>query len=177
MQGERTKSIFVLLTAHSDLGSRLMRLFTLEKYNHASIGIEDEPGHFFSFVTKGFYLERPLKSKKVKKRARKCELYCLDVTEETYEAVKNRLGEFELCAKQYSYSSLGLMLCIFRIPYQRENRYFCSQFVSELLTLTGAARLKKQPPLYLPDDFRKEPGLKLFYQGTLGELSELAGAI
>jgi len=174
MQIKTSKTVFVLLTAHSSLSSRLFRLFTLEKYNHASIGIADDASHFFSFVTKsGFYLERPLKSKKPKKRARKCALYQLDVTEETYEAVRNRLVEFDLHAKQYRYSYLGLMLCMLRIPYYRENNYFCSQFVSELLTVTGAVQLQKQPSLYLPDDFRMEPQLKLFFQGTLGELAEV----
>jgi len=66
-----------------------------------------------------------------------------------------------------------LMLCMLRIPYYRENNYFCSQFVSELLTVTGAVQLQKQPSLYLPDDFRMEPQLKLFFQVTLRELAEV----
>jgi inositol transport system substrate-binding protein len=36
------------------------------------------------------------------------------------------------------------------IPYKFKNRYFCSQFVAEILEHAGAVRLKKKNTLYLP---------------------------
>jgi len=170
---EKTKSVFILLTAQLDTMSKLFRLFTRAKYTHASIGIDDHFNHFFSFVTKdGFYLERPTKSRKVKKMARQCALYRLDVTEEIYGTIKETIEKFQLHVKQYRYSYLGVLLCLLRIPHRKKNCYFCSQFVSEVLTLSGAAQLKKESALYLPDDFRKEPMLRILFQGSLGELAK-----
>ena len=172
MDLEKTKSIFILLTAQPDLMSRFIRFITWGKYTHASIGLEDNFNSFFSFVTKGgFYLERPTKSKKAKKMARKCALYRLDVTEQIYEKIKQRIEDFQLHGKQYRYSYIGVLLCLLRIPHYRKNSYFCSQFVSELLTISGAAKLKKKPSVYLPDDFRREPMLNILFQGSLGELA------
>ena len=169
---EKTKSIFVLLTAQSDPFSRLIRLFTWGRYTHASIGIDEHLNHFFSFVTKsGFYLERPTKSKKAKKMARQCALYRLDVTEEIYEKIKDMIERFQLHEKQYRYSYIGVLLCILRIPHRSKNSYFCSQFVSELLISSGAAQLKKKPSVYLPDDFIREPMLRFLFKGSLGELA------
>jgi len=169
-----TKSVFILLTTNPDPISWLFRLLTFGKYSHASIGIEEHLDHFFSFVTKdGFYLERPLKSKKAKKRARECALYRLDVDDDKYEAIKSKIEEFQTHTVQFHYSYLGILLLLFRIPHQFKNRYFCSQFVSELLTLTGSAQLQRKPSVYRPDDFRWEPMLRLGYQGTLGELAEV----
>ena len=113
--------------------------------------------------------------------ARKCALYRLDVTEEIYEKIKEMIEGFQIRVEQYHeqyhYNYFGVVLCllkiprILRIPHYRKNCYFCSQFVSELLTLSGAAKLKKKPSLYLPDDFIREPMLRILFQGSLGELA------
>ena len=178
MNSVKTKSVFILLTEQYDPMSRFVRFITWGKYTHASIGLDDHFNHFFSFVTKnGFYLERPIKSKKAKKMARKCALYRLDVTEEIYEKIKNMIEGFQIRIEQYHYNYFGVLLCllkipcILRIPHYRKNCYFCSQFVSELLTLSGAAKLRKKPSLYLPDDFIREPMLRILFQGSLGELA------
>ncbi|MCL1802755.1 MAG: hypothetical protein FWG30_03815 [Eubacteriaceae bacterium] len=173
MREHRPKTIYILLTAYTDFLAIVMRIMTFGRYTHASIGTEDQRGIFFSFVTKGgFHTERPLNSRRAKKRKRKCALYRLETSEEIYQAVKENLANFSMEANNYRYSFFGVALCLIRIPYRNRNTYFCSQFVSELLMLSGALKLRKQPCLYLPDDFRRQSELQLCFQGTLGELSE-----
>lgn len=167
------KTVFILLTKYEDISSKLFNLFTFTKYTHAAIGLEDEEDHFFSFVTNnGFYLERPLRSKNPEKQARECALYELKVTNGTYELIKGKIDLFNEEAGKYHYSFLGVLLCILRISLQRKNHYFCSEFVSELLTMSGAIRTQKKPNLFLPDDFRNISELKLCFLGTIGELAE-----
>ena len=166
----KTKTIYVLLTAYADFLSLLVRLVTFGRYSHASIGIDEQCGVFFSFVIKnGFHTEHPLNSRRNKKR--KCALYMLEITEEAYSSIKDKLNMFNTKTGEYHYNYLGILLCIIRIPHNNKSNYFCSQFVSELLISSGAIILKKKPCLYLPDDFRREPELKLCFQGTLGELA------
>ena len=51
----------------------------------------------------------------------------------------------------YTYSRLGVILCLLHIPHKFENSYFCSQFVAEVLSNSGAVQLKKKESLYLPN--------------------------
>jgi hypothetical protein len=165
------REAFVLLTAQRGLGARLFRLFTFAEYSHVSIGLDEEPDCFFGFVLDGLHRERPLRSTNHEKRMRRCALYRLEVSEEIYETLKHMLDRFQTNAEEYRYSYLGVMCGLLRIPHQRKNRYFCSQFVSELLLHSGAMLPHKQPALFFPDDFAKEPKLKLCFRGTLGQLA------
>jgi inositol transport system substrate-binding protein len=45
---------------------------------------------------------------------------------------------------------LYLVLCLLHIPFKFQDKYFCSQFVAEILEQSGAVRLKKKNTLYLP---------------------------
>ena len=46
MQPEKTRTIFVLLTEHSDLISKVFKTMIIGKYTHSSIGLE-EYNHIF----------------------------------------------------------------------------------------------------------------------------------
>lgn len=163
-----TKTISVLLTRYTDPFSKIMRVITRCRYTHASIGIGDAYTEFFSFNTKrGFCIENLIR----KKRDADCMLYQLRVDEESYLFIQNRIQDFINCKQPYTYSYLGLLLCLLHIPHRSTSSYFCSQFVSELLQLSGAMKLKRPPSLYLPKHFFEEPGLQFCYQGTLKELA------
>ena len=165
------KTISILLTKQFDLFSRVANFFVGGYYTHASIGLSGDEKTFFSFNTKrGFCIEKPIK----KKRKNPCVLYQIQVPEQSYDDIVTRIEDFRNHANKYKYSFIGVLLCLLHIPFQIENRYFCSQFVSELLTLSGAAKLKKKPTLYLPKHFSDEPQFMLSYKGTLSGLCEAA---
>lgn len=49
------------------------------------------------------------------------------------------------------------MLCaLLHIPFRRRRRYFCSQFVAELLSASGAMALPHPAGFYLPERLRRE---------------------
>lgn len=58
------------------------------------------------------------------------------------------------------YTHASLALCLLHIPSKVKNGYFCSQFVLEMLELSGSVSLKKEASLYLPNQL----------PGVLGEL-------
>lgn len=171
MQSANSKSIFILLTRYLDRFSRAFRLLTFTQYTHASINLEGSD-EYYSFNTKGFRMERPFRSKNPQKTEAPCALLQLTVSEDIFEAVRSLLEDFKAEGEQYHYSFLGVLLCILGLPPKRKRYYFCSQFVSEILTLSGAAHPHKPHSLYLPDVFIMEPWLTLRYQGTLRHLSE-----
>ncbi|MGL5512181.1 MAG: hypothetical protein ACRDBM_02950, partial [Sporomusa sp.] len=121
----KMKRIYILLTARPGIGSKAVRILTLSRYSHASVGLEEDLSHFFSFVTgEGFRKEYPLKSKKAKKRAARCELYRIDVPDDTYNTLELALEDFRRNSSDYSYNALGVVLMILKFPYPRKRCYF-----------------------------------------------------
>jgi hypothetical protein len=176
MQPNETKTISILLTVYSDPMSRLIQRITASKYSHAAIGMENN--RFFTFGFKkgtkvGFRTEKPWLFAKFKQKSEACVLYKLEVSEETYAKIETRLQEFRNNRKEYTYSFLGALLCFLRIPHNFKKQYFCSRFVAELLSESGALELSKSPSLYQPDDFTKESQFALCFQGELAELANV----
>ncbi len=71
---------------------------------------------------------------------------------------------------EYKYNVYGTILCYFGVARNRGKKYFCSQFVSELLDDAGIIKAKKVPMLFQPSDFLDQPELVLCYQGDMGGL-------
>ena len=166
---DNTKTIFILLTEDKDYIAQLYRIITGSQYNHVSIGTEGKK--FFSFVKKGFRVEKPWLFAHFRKKTELCAVYKLDVTDESYNAIKTRIDKFWTNKKEYRYSFIGVLFCMLRIPHRFRKQYFCSRFVAETLSESGALELKKSPSLYQPNDFSKESRLSLCFQGNLEELA------
>jgi len=167
-QDKEQKKIYILLTKQTDLSSRIFSILSGSRYLHASIGFE-ERGTFFSFNTKrGFCIEQP----SIRRQFVPCLLYSLDVTDEVYQDIQERIRTFQNSGKQYRFSHLGMFFAIFRmplrIPFIYHDSYFCTMFVSELIVKSGAAKLKFKPYRYLPRHFPHEPALHLCFEGVWG---------
>ena len=128
------KYLSVLLTKYPDRFARLLARLSGRGYTHASIGLEDE-GRFYSFSFRGFTEETPDGANRL---------------------VADRLAAMAARRTDYRYSYLGVALCLLHLPFRQRNRYFCSQFVAELLSASGAVPLRKRPSLYLPNHFPAE---------------------
>jgi len=167
---DNKRYIYILLLRYPDTFSKIFRLFARVHYNHASIGVSDSDGVFYSYVTTGFRKELPKKHPTFKNHEVPCRLYRVEVSDEVYNVAQTTLEDHAEQAHKFKYSSFGLFLCIMRIVYKRKHQYFCSQFVSETLEQLKAVPLEKHSALYLPDDFTKMEGLDLWFSGYLSEL-------
>lgn len=143
------KTVTVLLTRYSDLFGKVICTISKYSYSHASISVDDEEEFFYSFNYKGFVIEKP---KKHRPKCRQDGSICIrmQVPEETYGKICQEISRFMEQKERYSYSQIGVLLCLLHIPFHFENRYFCSQFVAEVLSKSGAVKLKKKESLYLP---------------------------
>ena len=147
------KIVNILLTKHTDMGSGLLYFISDYGYTHASIGLEGDP-HFYSFNYRGFCIETAQKHKNRGVKRSCC--YQIEVSEQAYVWLQQMIQRFQDCRSYFKYTRLGVLCCAVRLPFQRNNYYFCSQFVPEALHLSGALRLKKPAYLYLPDQFCSE---------------------
>lgn len=152
---QNTRTIAILLTRHHSTFSNFIYLISGGGYTHASLSLDIERNCYYSFTFKGFSIEYPKKRKPAKKE-RKSICYQLTVSDSIYEELKSQITGIMEKQGEYQYSSLGLFLCILHIPHKFRKQYFCSQFVAEMLTLSGAVGFKRHTSLYLPNQFVKE---------------------
>lgn len=148
MEQNSKKTISVLLTRYFSTFSNFIYWNSGRGYTHASIALNDGEEFFYSFNFKGFRREYP------GRRVRKCGksiCYKLEVSEENFEKVRIRIEEMEANREKLSYSRLGVFLCLLHIPCKIKNSYFCSQFVMEMLELSGSVSPEKSISLYLPN--------------------------
>lgn len=163
MRENEKKTITVLLTRYYSTFSNFIYWISGKGYTHASIALNDGDGYFYSFNFNGFRREYP------GRRIRKCGksiCYKLEVSEENFEKVRKKIEEMELNREDMHYSRLSLIFCILHIPIKIKNGYFCSQFVMEMLQLSGSVSPEKRASLYLPNHL---PGVL----GGLGCLKEI----
>lgn len=161
------KKIFILFTRFPDNGSKVIEAMTGSFYSHTSIGLEEDMNTFYSFVVKGFIVEKITRYIKPDRAPMPCQLYEIEVTEQVYERVKVFLSEFVKEQKEKFYSKIGLVFCLLRIPFKQKNGYFCTQFVAEVLKRTEAAKVEKYTVLCLPKDLQSLAEMKLVFEGNL----------
>ncbi|MDO4175559.1 MAG: hypothetical protein Q4D42_12425 [Eubacteriales bacterium] len=143
------KTVTILLTNDSNLFGRLISGVSKYHYSHASISIDADEEIFYSFNMKGFVIEKP---KKRKPKTRQGGSMCirLQVSEHAYNIIEEEIRQFMEKKEEYTYSRVGVLLCLLHIPHKFQHAYFCSQFVAEVLSRAGAIKLTKKESLYLP---------------------------
>ena len=171
-------TIYILLTRSGTLLSNLVHLFTGDPFTHASISFDPTLQPLYSSARKngetmfpagpcqeyfhrGFYR---------KHRHIPCALYALDVAQEQYELAIEEMERIIDHSDDYHFNILGLLLCRLNIPMRRTNKFFCSQFVAEILLRSDSLPLPKVPSLMRPMDYTCLPGVSCLYRGTLREL-------
>lgn len=154
------------MTQYPGFDAKILRWYTGFPYTHTSVGLEEDMDTFYTFVSKGYFVESITRYEKSNRPSFPCALYEIVVTEEIYEQVKKMVYEYKVRKSILKYSTLGLIMCFLRIPIKRKNRYFCSQFVAEVLQKCEVLKLKKKSSLYFPKDISKHKELKLIFQGT-----------
>ena len=166
------KTIYILLTRSGTLLSKLVYAATGASYTHASMAFDAELSCLYSSTRKNGYTMFPAGPSKeylnkgvfrLRDNA-PCALYALEVSDEAYSHALCRTEEFMRHSEEYSFNTLGLILCGLHIRWQRRRHYFCSQFVSEVLEQSGA--------LALPKDSTLMHQLKCLYKGRLADLPQ-----
>lgn len=160
------KKIYILMTQYPGLDAKILRWYSRFPYTHTSIGFEEDMDTFYTFVSKGFFVESITRYEKPDRPSFPCALYEVKVSEKVYNKLKNEVMSYKENKGNFKYSTLGLILCFIKIPYKRKNKYFCSQFVAEVLHKCEAIKLKKKSTLYFPKDFIKHKELKLIFKGN-----------
>lgn len=184
------KNIYIMLSYTGTAPSKIIKLFSREKYSHVSIALDSELREMYSFARKkvnnpfiGGFIKEDIGDGIYKKfQNTKCYIYSIEVTEEQYDIVRNIIKEFEIKKQDLHYNMLGLLGVMVNIPINRTNHYFCSQFVSEVLIRSGVLSFHVPPALVQPAHFYSIGNKNVVYKGLLSEYKEkvnynLVGAV
>ncbi len=145
------KEIRVLLTKYSDWISNMVYRLCGKGYTHASISLEEDFNCYYSFNYRGFAFETVEKHRKRGVRHSRC--YQIEVSDEAYENIREKIKLIQETKEEWHYTRLGLLCCILHIPFRWKKHYFCSQFVAELLEQSGELEMIRPSFLYLPNHF------------------------
>ncbi|MFC6333626.1 hypothetical protein ACFP56_13440 [Paenibacillus septentrionalis] len=165
------KEIYILLTNTGTLLARSIQLCTGEQFCHVSIAFDSELREVYSFGRKdqanpwiGGFVQEDVRGPLFQNSP--CRIYKLKIDEQAFLSIREQISGFMQDEEKYRYNFLGIFAVWFGVPWQRNNHYFCSQFVNSVLQNANVNIINKQPTLTKPADFM-EARLELVYQGSI----------
>ena len=94
------------------------------------------------------------------------QVYSIEVTDEQYNNINNILKEMYDKKDVYKFNFLGLSLVSLHKRIERENYFYCAEFVRYVLE-SADIDTRSLPSIIKPGDFKALEGLNLKYEGLL----------
>lgn len=171
--GER--KIYIIVSQTGTMLSRVLKHVTGAEYNHVSLSLHSDLREMYSFGRKnpynpfwgGFVRESPHYGTFKRFSNTKVIVLELCIDTEKYEEIQSLLNRMLREKETYGYNYVGLGLAAFRINLHWERRYYCSEFVKEVLRSVGVQAVQTLPLITQPIHFLEIPGAKIVYGGKL----------
>ncbi len=180
MESETTlKPIYIVVSQTGTILSRMLRLITHKEYNHVSLSLREDLHFMYSFGRKNPYLIFPAgfvtesASFGTFKRFSNTKVVVLKtfITQNEYEELFALINYMSSNPTLYHYNYLGLFLAALKICHKAKNRYYCSEFVRDMLikhNVKGAHNLEK---ITHPMSFLSLPDTENVFIGKLKDFN------
>lgn len=167
--------VYVLCSRSDTWPSRIIYRFSPGEFTHVALAMERDLRDLYSFgrlydrlpLPGGFVTEHVHTGVYGRCGSSTCRVYRLSVSEQGYKRIGKILRFMKAHGKYYHYNLFGTVLCAMQISRKRRARFFCSEFVAELLRRSGAVQLPRPVHLMRPCDIMALPELELIYEGPL----------
>lgn len=166
------KKVYLLLTDTGTLFTRTIKLYTRKPYNHASISFDEHLTEVYSFGRKcpknpfiGGFVKENIHAGLLKNAS--CAIYSLSINETDFNRMQTYIKKIEAEKENYRYNLLGLFAILFKMPFKRENAFFCSQFVASVLKQSESIDLNVPLSFVTPHDLQSVKNFELIYEGKL----------
>ncbi len=173
--GTNDKNVYIVISQTGTILSRILKIITRREYNHASISLEEDLSVMYSFGRK--YPYNPFFGGFVKESANfgtfkrfsdtKVLVLRLNIGEGEYNTLSSRIRTMLLNPQEYKYNYLGLYLAALKISFKSENRYYCSEFVKDLLVSSNISGAHSLANIVHPMSFTELPHMTQVYCGRL----------
>ena len=153
-------------------------MFTKAEYTHAAISLNSEMTCVYGFARR--YANNPFCVRFMREdisggvyarnNGTPCAVYALAVSDIAYSKIKSRIETMFREEQRYRYHYRGVIANCFGKAHRHPRRYFCSEFVSEILIQAGGLHTRKAPCMIRPIDFTQMEQMKLVYSGNTQDL-------
>lgn len=164
--------VYILLTDTGTIFTRMIKFYTQQPLNHASLAFDYQLKEVYSFGRKK--IRNPFSGGFVKENIRAtlfrratCAIYSCTVSDEQYKKMRKIINKMDKNQQEYKYNLLGLFAILFNFKLERKNAFFCSQFVASVLKESGSFSFNKPMCFITPHDLRENLSLPLVYEGDL----------
>ncbi|MGM9874741.1 MAG: hypothetical protein ACI32H_02335 [Bacilli bacterium] len=166
------KKIYIVLTQTYTTIARIIKSITKDKYSHASISLDIKCNNMYSFGRKyiyfpfyGIFLKEDLRKGLFSRNKNALiAIYEIKVTKEQYNKIKEKIKEIELNNK--GYNIMGLLLAYFRVKLHRK-KYYCSEFVYEVLSNKEIEIYNKENTLFKPEELITNNRFVKIFEGKI----------
>lgn len=175
------KCVYIVLSHTGSTFSRMIKHFMNSTYTHASIAFDEHLQEIYSFgrlrpnnpFTAGFIKEDIQKGTFAKFENTYSTIFRVPVEKEQYDILLENMEQFKRDPDRYSYNLIGALALKFGLVIERENRYFCSHFVAEMLNESKIMDFEKTPSRVIPMDiYRKAEVYPVVYDGKLSQYAK-----
>ena len=176
----KKKKIYIMYSYTGTILSRIIKVFTHEKYVHISISLDKKLKKVYSFGRQnprwmfpcGFAMEDIQLISQVCKNTI-CQLYELEISQSSYYKLKKKIKKYIKHKNCYRYNIKGLFHINFNKIYQRDTHFVCSQFIGKLFIDSDIYDFKKDYSIIKPKDIVSIPNNKLIYEGKTIDLIKI----
>ena len=173
MKDKNKKNVYIVLTYTGTIVSKIVKLYTRKEFSHVSIALDQKLEEMYSFGRlnpynpfKGGFVREGINIGTFKRfKNTKSAVYSLSLTEEQYEEIKKIIQKMNKKHKLYKFNKIGLFAVAIHYKYERENYFYCAEFVKYLLEQAGINM--NIPEIVKPMDFKELDNLNLEYKGIL----------
>jgi hypothetical protein len=167
--------VYVLLTHSGTVLANAIKSVTKNPYSHSSISFDSGLENMYSFGRKyknnpliGVFVKESIKAGLYEDVADSAtySLYATFVTKEEKELMEQKLQYFKDNHDRFKYDFTGLILHQFGHISERDDAYFCSGFVTTILS-SGKEYFDRHYSLVKPYDFAKHKDFHFVAKGTL----------
>ena len=166
------KKIYIVLTQTYTTIARIIKSITKDKYSHASISLDIKCNNMYSFGRKyiyfpfyGIFLKEDLrKGLFIRNKNALVAIYEIKVTKKQYNKIKDKIKEIEFNNK--GYNIIWLLLAHFRVKLHRR-KYYCSEFVYEVLSNKEIEIYNKENTLFKPEELITNNRFVKIFEGKI----------
>ena len=160
--------VFIFLSYTGTNMAKVIKAFTHDPYAHSSLSFDTELNHMISFNRDGMVDENIFESVYKKNAANiRYSLYVYMATADEYEAMKDFVNTLLGKRSKLKYNLLGLTNFIFGRGSEREDKFFCSEFVASVISAGNNKIFKTRPYMTSPYMLAKNKNFVFIKTGIL----------
>ncbi len=171
--------VYIVVTQSGSILSKVLKLVTRAPYNHVSLSLETDLNTMYSFgrlnpknpVLGGLVMESPHSGTFARFHKTKAMVLRKSVSEKQFKALERHLEALYKRREQYKYDIIGLVLAGLKVKYTRKNRFYCSEWVKQMMLRHGMAKKSEFKKITKPIHFLSLENTELIYTGALKDFA------